>query len=559
MKKRFSILVVTLLLITVMASAPISAQSQDQSITAIEIQGNENVMRNEILSAVETEVGDSFNSDEIKQDMQSIYDLGYFQDVRVNFQNFEGGLKVVFNVVENPKIQEINIEGLEVYDKAQVLEWMGVNQGSILNVNKLNSGLKNVITNYQDNGYIIVNFTDVNISDEGILNIVLDLGHINEIKLSGNEKTKDYVILREIDLEQGQVLNINEVRSASRNIYQLNYFTDINPELERIGEDSNEVNVIFNLTEKKTGNFNFGGGYSSRDGWFGFVKVNESNLGGNGQTIGFNYQFGKNDYYNFNFYEPYLLGNPTSFGFNVYDKYEQGQLKDEDPPIDFERRTTGGSVTLGHDILYDWRGSLRYKIENIDTVYDSNSLADSEFSLRSVTFTVEKNTTNLPYNPTSGKNDSFSIEHAGNFLGGDADFTKYNFDLRRYYPGFAGEQSWALRLRGGYSTGVLPESEKYALGGSESLRGYELYSFNGDHTLLTQIEYRMPFWDNLTGVIFVDAGQTWDDNENIVLDDLNYGKGLGVRINTPIGQIRLDYGWDDEQKGTTHFSLGNTF
>ncbi len=551
MKKRFILLALSVLLITVIASPIISAQSQEQSITAIEIQGNENIMRSEILSAVEIEVGDQFNSDQIKSDMQSIYDLGYFQDVKVNFQNFEGGLKVIFNVVENPKIQEINIEGLEVYDKAQVVEWMGVSQGSILNVNKLNSGLKNVITKYQDNGYIIVNFTDVNISDKGVLNVVLDLGHINDIKLKGNLKTKDYVIMREIGLKKGQVLNINDVRTASRNIYKLNYFTDINPELKRISEDGNEVNIIFNLTEKKTGNFNFGGGYSSRDGWFGFVRVKETNLGGNGQTIGFDYQFGKNDYYNLNFQEPYLMGNPTSFGLNVYDRYTDKE--------NYTERSVGGSVSLGHDLLYGWRGTLRYRLENTTINALSSEYEDSETELRSVTFSVDKDTTNYPYNPTSGRNDTLSIEHAGNFLGGDADFTKYNVDLRRYYPGFTGEQSWALRLRGGYSTGELPLSEKYSLGGSDTLRGYELYSFTGDHSLLTQIEYRIPFMDNLTGVIFADAGQTWDKGENIVVDDLNLGKGLGVRINTPIGQIRLDYGWNDEQKGTAHFSLGNTF
>jgi len=76
---------------------------------------------------------------------------------------------------------------------------------------------------------------------------------------------------------------------------------------------------------------------------------------------------------------------------------------------------------------------------------------------------------------------------------------------------------------------------------------------------LTQVEYRIPFLDNLTGVIFVDGGQTWDKAEEVKLEDLQYGKGLGVRLNTPIGQIRLDYGWDDQEQGMTHFSLGNTF
>lgn len=556
MKKRY-IVFLTVFLVMFMVSGQLAAQSEDQVIEAIEISGNEHVMENEIMSEIEIAEGDQFNSDQIKKDMQSIYDLGYFQDITVNFQNYEGGLKVIFEVVENPVIEEINIEGMEVYEKPQILEWLGVNKGNILNVEELNSGLENVIESYQDNGYIIVNYSDVNITEEGVLNIEIDLGHINDIKLSGNEKTKDYVIFREMDLEEGQVLNINDVRSASRSIYRLNYFNDINPELNRISEDNNEVDVVFNLDEKKTGNFNFGGGYSSRDGWFGFIKVNESNLGGNGQTIGFNYQFGRNNYYTLNFQEPYLYGTETSFGINLYDRKEQ--VENDENELIYTKDTTGGNVTFGHDLYNDWRGSIRYKMENVGIDYADDTQPNEKDRLRSMTLTVRKDTTNYPTNPTSGRNDKLSIEHAGNFLGGDANFTKYNFDLRRYYPGFTGDHAWALRLKGGTSTGVLPKYEKYSLGGSDSLRGYSLNSFRGDQTLLTQIEYRIPFLDNLTGVLFLDGGQTWDQDEDIKLDNLNYGKGLGIRVNTPVGQIRLDYGWNDEQRPTAHFSLGNTF
>jgi len=547
----------TVFLFVCFITAPTSAQSQDQVIKAIEIKGNDHLMSNEIISVIETEVGDRFNSDQIRDDMQAIYDLGYFQDITVNFQNYEGGLKVIFNVIENPIIEGINIEGLEVYDREQVIEWLGVKSGSLLNVKKLNEGLENVTKKYQDNGYVVVNFADVNISNEGILNIVLDVGHVNDIKVEGNEKTKDYVILREVDIKKGQVVNINDIRAASRKIFNLDYFTDINPELQRVSEDNNDVNIVIKLQEKKTGNFNFGGGYSSREGWFGFVKVNESNLGGNGQTLSFNYQFGKNSYYNLSFSEPYLMNSNTSFAINLYNRNEEGE--DFDTNKKYKTDTTGGTVSLGHDLFFDWRGTIQYKLENISTDYVDEDMSDTKNELRSITLKIAKNTTNYLVNPTRGKNDSFSIEHAGYFLGGDDYFTKYNFEFRRYYPGFKGDQSWALRLKGGTSTGELPPYEKYKLGGADTLRGYELNSFSGDKTLLTQVEYRIPFLDNLTGVIFVDGGQTWDKAEEVKLEDLQYGKGLGVRLNTPIGQIRLDYGWNDQEKGTTHFSLGNTF
>ncbi len=557
MRKRYVILIISVFLLTALLSGNVLAQTQDQTIEAIEFQGNDNVMSEELFTVIESEVGDQFNSENIKNDMQAVYDLGYFQDITVNFQNYEGGLKVIFNVVENPIIQKINIKGSEVYDREQIIEWMGISEGKILNVNNLNEGLQNVITKHQDNGYILVNYADVNVSEDGVLNVVLNLGHINDIILKGNLKTKDYVIFREIDLEKGQVLNVDDLRTASRSIYQLNFFDDINPEMERVSEEDNDVNVIINLTERKTGNFNFGGGYSSRDGWFGFVKVDESNLGGNGQTIGFNYQFGKNDYYTLSFQEPYLMGYDTSFGINLYNRSRS--TEDADGNLLYKTDTTGGNVSLGRDIYNDWRGTVRYKMENVFTDYADEATEDTRDELRSITLTARKNTTNYLTNPTDGKLDIFSIEHAGNFLGGDANFTKYEFDLRRYFPGFKQDHSWALRLNGGTSTGILPDYEKYTLGGSDSLRGYKVNTFRGDSSLLTQIEYRIEFMDNLTGVAFVDGGQTWQDGEEIKLDNLNFGKGLGVRLNTPIGQIRLDYGWNDEGKGTAHFSIGSTF
>lgn len=544
-------LVVLVFVLTLIFTVNVNAQTETQQITDIAVEGNQNVIANEILAVVQTELGENFNREKIKNDLQAVYDMGYFQDVTVNFRNYEGGLQVIFEVEENPVLEKINIEGNQVYSKEQIVEWIDVNVDKILNLNNLNEGLKNVVTKYEDNGYILINFEDVNFSPEGELNLKIDLGHINDIVLSGNQKTRDYVIFREINLEKGAVLNINDIREASRKVYRLNYFEDINPELKRISEDSNEVDVVFNLTEKKTGNFNFGGGYSSKDGWFGFVKVKESNLGGNGQTLGFNYQFGKNTNYNLNFYEPYLMGSPTSFSANIYKRKTDKE--------DYTEDVTGGSISLGHDLIRGWRGTARYKLENSVITSQSEDVDDETNEIRSITLKADKDTTNNPFNPTSGLIASLSTEQAGYLFGGDANFNKYNADIRKFYSGFKVDHAWALRFMAGTSTGVLPTSEKYNLGGADTLRGYDSYSFTGDDMILTQIEYRLPVADNFTGVIFTDGGNVWENGDTIKLHDLHVGVGLGVRLNTPIGQIRLDYGWDQEGKGMPHFSIGNTF
>ncbi len=555
------VLVCSLFIITILiVSTTVFAAEINEEITAVSVNGNNNIESNEILSVIKTEVGETLNKEKLKKDMQRISDLGYFQHVEISFKNHQGGIKVIFKVVENPVIKRIKFEGNEVYKKPKLVGWLGINTGKILNVNQFDKGLKNIREKYQDNGYILAKITNVNIDESGILNIGINVGYLNKIILKGNEKTKDFVIMRELrDLEKGQVLNINDIKQSYQKIYKLNYFKEIKPELKRADNESNRVNLVINMTEKKTGTLNFGAGYSTKDAWLGFINVKEKNLLGKGQTIGFEWEFGGTDSYSLNFYEPWLFGNPTSFGFSIYDQTSDYEYNDE---YEYTEKSRGGSISFGHALNEAWDGTVKYKIEDNDIEWEDDvpvSYEDESGSIRTLTLKADKDTTNHPFNPTQGSIDTLSVEYAGSFLGGDYDFTKYNFDFRRFYPGFKSGQAWALRLKAGFSEDDLPTSEQYKLGGSQNLRGYDSYTFYGDDMLLLNLEYRFPVADKFTGVVFGDAGNTWESSGDIDLGDLHHSLGLGVRMNTPIGQIRLDYGWNEDGEGMPHFSIGQTF
>ncbi len=543
-------------LILFLYTGMLMANDLNQDIADIVIQGNEHVATNEILSVVETKKGDTLVREKFKNEIQAIYDLGYFQDIRVALRNYNGGIKVILEVVENPVLTEINISGNEIFSKEKIINWLGIKTGKILNMKKFNEGLKKVQKEYQDNGYILTKFTDVNIDKQGIINLTINPGYLNEVIIKGNEKTKDFVIKRELDFHKGQILNINEVKKAYSNLYQLNYFEEINPELKRVKGSENRVNLLINLKEAKTGSFNFGGGYSSADGWYGFLKLTEKNLLGNGQTIGFNWEFGDINNYSLNFYEPWIFSYPTSFGLSVYNETSNVEQEDEE---NYTENRRGGSISLGHSLTEQWDGSVKYKIEDYKKTMTESTEDNTNYDVRSLTLKVDRDTRNHPFNPTDGVLDIASVEYAGGFLNGDYDFTKYNIDVRRFYPGFKPQQAWALRLKTGIGDGDIPSSEQYTLGGSQTLRGYELYEFMGDDMLLMNLEYRFPIADKFTGVVFADGGNTWDDIDAISLEDINYSLGLGVRFNLPIGQIRLDYGWNKDGEGKPHFSIGNTF
>lgn len=558
MKRAF---VCSLLIITILTfSATVLAAEIKDEVTSISVTGNKTIMDKEILSVVKTKVGETLNKEKLKKDMQLISKLGYFQHVEVSFKNYQGGIKIIFKVVENPVIKEIKFKGNEVYKKSELVSLLGVKAGEILNVNQLDKGLKNIRNNYQDNGYILARITNVNIDKNGVLNISINVGYLNKIILKGNEKTKNFVIKRELtDLEKGQVLNINEIKQSYQKIYRLNYFKEVKPELKRIDDSSNKVNLVINMTEKNTGNLNFGGGYSTSDGWLGFINAKEKNLLGKGQTLGVGWEFGGTDNYSLNFYEPWLFGNPTSFGFSVYDETSDYENSED---YEYTEKSRGGSISFGHGLTETWDGTVKYKMENNDIEWEDDvpdDYEDESGSLRTITLSVDRDTTNHPFNPTQGGIDVISVEYAGPTLGGDYEFTKYNFDFRRFYPGFKSEQAWALRLKAGFGEKGLPTTEEYKLGGSQSLRGYDPYTFEGDDMLLLNLEYRFPIADRFTGVVFGDAGNTWETRSDIDLDELHHSLGLGVRINTPLGQIRLDYGWNEDGDGMPHFSIGQTF
>ena len=145
-------------------------------------------------------------------------------------------------------------------------------------------------------------------------------------------------------------------------------------------------------------------------------------------------------------------------------------------------------------------------------------------------------------------------------MGGDFDFTKYSADWRYYYRMGASEDVLAVQLGVGYADGTMPLSQRFAVGGSDSLRGYKDDQFKGNSMLRGTLEYRVPLMKKVQGVLFTDTGYAWDKNteDNFDLGLMKYSYGVGLRVNSPLGPLRLDYG-RGEDGGRFHFSFGGQF
>lgn len=559
--KKLSIVTAILLISVLVTGGLAAAQDLDENITKISFEGNENIARETIMGAVETEVGDEFDRDKLRSDMQSIMELGFFQDITASFKNYEDGLEVVFKVVENPIISEINITGNEVYSEAEILDIAGVKQNEVLNVKDLNEGLKDLRNKYQDEGYILATYKNVNISEDGVLSLDIDIGHVNDVIIKGNEKTKDYVIRRQLDIEKGDILKLSDVQDAYRNLYRLQYFKNIQPDFKRVEGEDNLANLIITVEEGKTGQFNFGAGYgtggdSGEGSWFGYLNLKEDNLLGRGQSLSFDTRIGNTTTYSLSFQEPWLFGTENSFGISIYDQTTEGKETNEGDKYTENRQ--GGSISLGRPLTDMWDGNVKYRLEQTEYDWEDQNIENDKNRTSSITFKVDRDTSNHPFNPDDGAIDIFTLETAGGILQGDNKYQKLSADLRRYYPGFRDEHAWALRGKIGLGFDEIPLSEKYYVGGANTVRGYD-ESVSGDDMLLVNAEYRFPVVDRITGVIFLDNGNAWDDTGDIKLEDMRSSIGLGARMNTPLGQIRLDYGFTETGDGKFHFSIGNTF
>jgi outer membrane protein insertion porin family len=548
------------------------AGNDNNFITAIRIEGNQKVSDEEILKVVETKVGEKISNEKLQKDLQVIFDLGYFFDVQVSFQNYKEGVKLIFEVVENPVLKQLKFEGNQAISTKKLKEILQLEVGKMLNTKDLNDKLRKIESYYQDEGYILGKVEDILMKKDGTLLVTINEGKLAGININGNEKTRDFVIERKLSMEAGDVFNVEVMKKNLRDIYNLGFFKDIKPKLKKKSEAENAVILTIEVEERKTGNFGLGAGYSSTDGWLGYFEIEEKNLLGRAQRLNFRWEFGEKETYELSFFEPWVFGSDTSVGFSIYDKTDEQTGDFDGETVEYEEQEKGGSITLGHPLGYDIDGYLKYEYKNtlneaLDEA-DANLIPDQEKegNTRSLTFSGVRDTRNDVFSPTDGRQDRASIKYAGQALGGDYDFTKYQLDLRDYTPDpIFDNNSWAFRFKTGLSEGDLPDHERYRLGGAQTLRGFKDGEFVGDSMMLVNAEYRIPVADNFDGVLFADIAKDWEEEADLSLDSLNESVGLGVRVKTPVGQLRLDYGFqiqrEDEQEKDSrlHFSLGQSF
>jgi len=534
-------------------------------ITSIVIKGNENISCKMIMRTLKMKEGDVFSDELVQSDVNNIYLLGYFADVGADVVDdpIRRGKKVIFKVVENVKVKEVNICGNKKLPTSAILKVMKTRPGRVFNIPVLNEDIKNISKLYAKKGYMFSGVSNMEVKDEGeIINIEITEAIIGKIKIEGNTKTKDWVIKKMLLVKEGDIFSSKRVLRSLQRIFNLGFFKTVKPRYSYTKDKKLVLTIL--VEEAKTGAASFGGGYSSTNGFVGFLEVREKNLFGKAMAANARVEVGGITTYRLGFYNPWFYKD-ISLGVDLYNtKIERDEVENGQVVSTYDEKRKGGALLLGKATSTYTRVSMRFRDEKVEIDPKAGRTPQGTGGeLQTLTLKCVYDNRDNVLKPRRGRRDSVTIETTGGFLKGKDHFTLYTLNLQRYFA-LSKRVVLAFRGIGGIADvreGVLPIYEEFGVGGSTTLRGYRTREFTGDKMAIFNTEFRYDLAKKLTGVVFVDYGDAWGLH-NRPGSDFKMGMGVGVIFNSPIGPIRIDYGkpvGESGRGGRTYFNMGSIF
>jgi outer membrane protein insertion porin family len=556
-------------------SPPIKPATEPAPLPAIiadvKVMGNEQVAEAEILGVISSKVGAPYSDEQVKRDRQAVVDIGWFQTVGVEQESVESGIRLIFRVLENPVVTEIRLDGNRELSQEELFGLMKTKAGEVFNWPRWRQDGARMEEEYRKRGFVLATVLPPAMTEDGVLSVSIAEGVIEAVKITGNTYTKEYVIRRYIRTRPGETYNEKKLAADVQRLSNLGYFETVRRYAE--AGEAGKVIVVITVVEKRyTGGASFGGMYGATHGMVAFVDVSKNNLRGTGQMVAVRGEFGGRKTYEVAYRHPWIMTPETRLNLGVYDRRivreafvrpEEG----EQQTVLYDERRSGGNMTLGRP-LSD-RTTVYLSLRSDDVSITDLSEAEQEIlkgpafeprRIRSISLAGVKETRDNIYDPKRGGYQQLSAEVAGAF--GGAKFNKYTGDARRYLP-IGKRNVLAFRLLAGTITGDAPYLEQFLIGGTESLRGYRPDRFAGSHMTILNCEYRFPLSKNLWGVLFADAGDAWggeiaSDLHGDEAFTVHAGYGVGVRVKTPIGPLRLDLGFG-EDGAETHFGVSHMF
>ncbi|MDY6310991.1 MAG: BamA/TamA family outer membrane protein [Cyanobacteriota bacterium] len=565
-----------------------SAVPQNQkTIKEIEFYGLNSLPKDEILSQMKMKEGEPYSREDMQNDLKAIYDTGYFSEKMkaIPTDNPDGTVSIKIVVEENIPVKDFTIEGNTVIPTEDILNELEDMKGKPQNIVKINQAIAKIQDLYIQKGYILSRIDSVTDDPDGTINVSIKEGVIDKIMIEGNEKTKDYIIARNILTEPGMVYNENMIKEDLVRLYATQAFKDVTREIEPSETTPDAYDITIKIKEQRTASISVGGGLDTVTGLFGSMGIAENNFRGRAERISLTGLAGTGVIMNDNsvkdhmniqaelsYFKPYFFNSDTSLNTRLFFR-DFGSYQ---VPMAIERRY-GLEFTVAHKLKFNKHatGTFSLGAENID-------VKEGDFNRIAILYREY----NVPLSERAKQldgglfltlspallydtRDSATVTRHGTMasvrfdesLGLDG-FDKTNGRLtgmiKQYIP-IAKKSSLAFTVKGGGAIhGDIPEVMAYRLGGPYTIRGFKMSGVGtgnafvmGSAEFATPIPFmdrtRIAFLNNLRFTVWMDAGKVFDGTvSDTIYDRPMYAvsAGVGLKVFIPgMGPLSIDYGF----------------
>lgn len=513
-------------------------------------------------------------------------DHGYVQmrveryDTSVNRETAR--VTITIDIVEGAqyRVGTIKLTGLSLLPDVEVRRQLRFKTGDVFSRSELRDTVRGITDLYSTIGHASSEVIPRTEQQPATLTIDVTIEvaegpevYVERINISGNTRSEDRILRRELPFVEGDLFTLQKLQRARQRLINLGYFESVNVETQP-GTDKTRIIVNVEVTERPTGVFSIGGGYSSVDSFVGTLDISQNNFLGRGWQLALRIRAGaKNQQGTISFTEPWLFDRPLSAGFDLF------SIKREYPDYDYE--SLGADVRLSHPFQEYWRASFTYRlsqdtVDNIRTTGDSLLESQKGTNITSaVILGLTRDSRDNIQVPSKGGLTTMTVDFAG--LGGDVQFVKTVASTTYFQPIWLGHIVSGRAEIGaawGWGKDPVPVYERFYLGGPNSIRSVKFREISpvdefgnkigGSSEVLGNIEYLIPLPFNFRLAAFFDIGNVYGFGTKFDITDTREAAGPGLRWQSPFGPIRVDYGVNLDRKkgedfGTVQFSVGSPF
>jgi outer membrane protein insertion porin family len=489
---------------------------------------------------------------------------------------------LTFRVVEGPqyRVDQVRITGVTLFPEHEVGRLVRLKSGDVYSRSKLRESLREITDLYSTIGRAaaeIIPKTEQNAATATVV-LIIEVSegpevYVERINITGNLRSQDKILRREIPMAEGDLFTLQRLQKARQRLINLGYFERVDVSTKP-GSDKAKIIVNVEVTERPTGIFSIGGGFSSVDQFVGTIDIAQRNFLGRGWEAALRIRAGSVSQQGvLSFTDPWFLDRPLSAGFDLFLTNREF--------TEYDYASLGGGVRLSHPFAEYWRWHTGYRLsrDDVSDVSDTASQAlQDEQGVRitsTISGTLTRDSRDSILTPSRGGFTTFNVDFAG--LGGDSKFVKSIASTSYFKPIWFDhiisgrvEAGWAVS----WSSDPVPLFERFYLGGPNTLRMFKFREVSpvddtgertgGTSEVLGNFEYIIPLPFGIRIATFFDVGNVYGFTTPFDITNLRTGVGAGLRWNSPFGPLRIEYGIKIDRKegedfGALQFSVGSPF